>query len=84
MARWDEPLKPYAEIYARLYERIENMATPELTKLLETAKKADTSNCWFATYRAAQILIPDIEHTLAHREGVERALQEAIPQKVER
>lgn len=49
-------LRPWAELYARLDERIANMTADERKNLYDAACAASPTNCWHATYRVAQVL----------------------------
>lgn len=53
-------LKPWAELYARLNERIENLPDDDLEALVDAVSAATTTNCWCMTYAAAQLLKPVI------------------------
>lgn len=49
-------LQPYGALIAGIYKQIESADNEELAALLSAAARADQGNCWWATYRAAQIV----------------------------
>lgn len=54
-------LKPYAEALGTWADWVFNASDGDLAKLLAAAKSCTRSNCWWAEYAAAQILIEHIE-----------------------
>ena len=59
--------EPYAELLARAYERIENLSGDALAALLDAANSATQTNCWWATFHAAQFIKPVAASEIARR-----------------
>lgn len=62
-------LEPYGWAYYNFIRPINIMATPELKELLMACRSCTTTNCWSETYRAAQLLEPEISQELNARES---------------
>jgi hypothetical protein len=74
MERFAEKLQPFAELYADFLDRIEGASDEELCALFAAAQSATDSNCWFATHRAAQLIMPMVigEQVRRANAGIER------------
>jgi len=72
-------LEPYAIILARLHERIINMSDTELAEMDAAVKSASSTNCWYAVYRVAQIMEPEIVGQKLLRAGQRKSTKSAAP-----
>ena len=53
-------LLPYANMMHDLEQKMQELPDDERAKLKEACSAATSTNCWAATFRAAQILLPMI------------------------
>lgn len=76
--KFTEVLRPFAEIYARLSERIGNASDARLRELAEAVDKPTSTNCWWATKQVADIMKPMIAAEYGRRTMLQmRMLDEA-------
>lgn len=65
-----ELLRPFAELYAAMDERLQTLTPDGLAELLRACEATSKTNCWAATYRAAQVIRPLIgEWQRYHRQA---------------
>lgn len=50
-------LQPYADLFGAVVARIEGLEDGDLLRLIDAARSMTTTNCGWATYRAAQIIL---------------------------
>lgn len=62
-----QALELWAQLYARLDERLNRMPDDELQKLHNAALAASRTNCWCMAYKVAQILSREVGDILRRR-----------------
>lgn len=60
-------LAPWASLYARLDERLDRMSDDELGALYGALNAPTSTNCWYAFYRAAEVLRPIVSGKCGER-----------------
>jgi hypothetical protein len=65
-----DALEPFARVYADMVMSMEEMSGPDLQKLRRACVATSKTNCWWASYRVAQVLQPLVEAELAGRAQV--------------
>lgn len=63
--RQKDILEPFADMYAKMDERLSALGAEELIELRKACNSVSTTNCWHATYAAAHIIAPLIDAWLA-------------------
>lgn len=72
-----ERLEPFANLLAEMYELVRAASDVELTQLARAVESTTETNCWWATHRVAQIILPVIKEEQADRQRTaERAMAE--------
>lgn len=77
MAGWNKVLRPYAENYAAITGGIWELSIKELQRLRSACKKPNQTNCWWATFNVAQMILPEVERALREKLRVRRAANRA-------
>ena len=60
-------LARFADTVAKWDQKIINLPDDQLGKMHKACLAVSTTNCWAATYTAAQVLLPMIKQVMYHR-----------------
>ncbi len=58
LKKYKAEIDPFAKLYAEIETRIENADGKKLAYWLKCCNAVSETNCWWATYRAAEIIKP--------------------------
>lgn len=76
--KFKDALQPFAENYHSMAKAIEELSDDGLKTLCEALNKPTTTNCWYATKGAADLLRPLVSDEYGRRTMLQmRALDEA-------
>lgn len=58
---WKERLEPFANLHWQMERLLESFSDELLAQLLRDCAEPNATNCWFATFDAAEWIKPEIE-----------------------
>jgi hypothetical protein len=78
---WRDRLSPFAELQAELVSGVDRLVSEatdtELTKLLQAAGRPDSTNCWWAIFQVAPVVIEAVGQERWRRKAARRAARRA-------
>ncbi|KQC34007.1 hypothetical protein AAU57_12195 [Nonlabens sp. YIK11] len=72
--KWRENLMPLAQLYANIYDEVEQKTNKELKYLIKYGSELTETNCWWAEYRVFPLIETIANQELKRRKRTKKSL----------